>query len=261
MTFYLVPEITLGVVVLAGAYIYAVSPWNPERPGPVPLWRAALFLLGAGTIFAALHPPIDTLSGSYFSMHMTQHVLVTLIAPPLLLLGAPPWMFTPLLRRAKVRAAVRWLTQPVTAGLIGAAAFWGWHLPTLYEATLRDRITHDTAHVSMVLAALVMWWPVMSRVPAAPAASVPVQMFYLFVLSLPSGLLSSVFVFAAEPIYPAYALAAEPGGLSALDDQRVGGLIMKLGGTLILWSVITIRFFRWAGHTPSERELLGRAPR
>ena len=261
MTFYLVPEITLGVVVLVGAYGYAVSPWNPDRPGRVDSWRVGLFVLGAAVFFAALHPPIDTLSSKYFSVHMVQHLMVTFMAPPLLLVGIPAWMVTPLLRRATVRAAVCWVTQPLVAGGVGVAVFWGWHLPTLYEGTLNDHIVHDTAHVTMVLSALVMWWPVVSRVPAAPAASVPIQMFYLFLLTLPSGLLSSLFVFAGEPLYPAYLLAADPGGLSALEDQRIGGLIMKLGGTALLWSVITVKFFRWFSQTPGERELLGRARR
>lgn len=261
MTFYLIPEITLGVVVLVGAYAYAVSPWNPDRPGRVDPWRISLFVIGAAIFFAALHPPIDTLSAEFFSIHMVQHLMVTFMAPPLLLLGIPAWMVTPLLRRPMVRVAFRWITQPLVAGLLGVAVFWGWHLPTLYEGALNDRIIHDAAHVTMVVSALLMWWPVVSRVPAAPAASVPIQMFYLFLLTLPSGLLSSLFVFAGEPLYPAYLLAADPGGLSALEDQRIGGLIMKLGGTLLLWTVITVKFFRWMSQTPGERELLGRAPR
>ena len=215
MTFYLIPEITLGVVVLVGAYAYAVSPWNPDRPGRVDPWRISVFVIGAAVFFAALHPPIDTLSAEFFSIHMVQHMMVTFLAPPLLLLGIPAWMVTPLLRRPMVRVAFRWITQPLVAGLIGVSVFWGWHLPTLYEGALNDRIMHDTAHVTMVGSALLMWWPVVSRVPAAPAASVPIQMFYLFLLTLPSGLLSSLFVFAGEPLYPAYLLAAASARLQA----------------------------------------------
>ena len=149
----------------------------------------------------------------------------------------------------------------MVAGLIGVTAFWGWHLPTLYEATLRDRIVHDTMHMTMVAAAFVMWWPVLSRLPSAPAASVPIQMFYLFVITLPFGLLSSVFVFASEPLYPAYSLAANPEGLSALKDQRIGGLVMKLGGTAILWGIISVKFFRWAETEPTKGELIAREPK
>ena len=261
MTFYLIPEITLGTAVVLATYLYAISPWNPDRPAPVAPWRVGLFAAGIATFFTALHPPIDTLGNSYFSVHMTQHILVTLIGPPLLLLGTPEWMLNPLMRIRVVRTTVRWSTRPVVAGLVGASVFWGWHLPTLYEATLRDRITHDTAHFTMVLAAIVMWWPVVSRVIAAPAASAPVQMFYLFVLTLPMGLLSSIFVFASDPIYPAYTLATDPFGISTVADQRIGGLIMKLGGTVVLWGVISVKFFRWAGTTPDKGEFLNPASR
>jgi putative membrane protein len=256
MTFYLVPQITLGTGIILATYLYAISPWNPDRPAPVAPWRIGLFTFGMAIFFAAFHPPVDTLSSSYFSIHMTQHILVTLIGPPLLILGIPEWMLNPLMRTRLIYAIVRWFTKPVVAGLIGASVFWGWHLPTLYEATLRDRITHDTAHLTIILAAIVMWWPVVSRTRAAPAASTPVQMFYLFMLTLPMGLLSSIFVFASDPIYPAYALASNPFGISTVADQRIGGLIMKLGGTAVLWGVISVKFFRWAGTTPDKHALL-----
>lgn len=261
MHFYLVPEITLGSAVVLGAYAYAISRWNPDRPAAVPAWRVAAFFAGALTVFITLHPPIDTLSASFFSVHMFQHILLTLVAPPMLLLGLPEWLVAPLLRRRWAQRFARWIMQPVVAGLIGVAVFWGWHLPTLYEATLRDRIVHDTMHMTMVAAAIVMWWPVLSCLPSAPAASVPMQMFYLFVITLPFGLLSSIFVFASEPIYPTYSVVTDPAGLSALNDQRVGGLVMKLGGTAILWGIISVKYFRWAATEPSTSELVVREPR
>ena len=261
MKFYLVPEITLGSAVVLGAYVYAISRWNPDRRSEVSSWRISSFFGGVFTVFMALHPPIDVLSGSFFSVHMFQHVLLTLVAPPMLLLGLPEWLVAPLFQRRLAQGFARWITKPVVAGLIGVSVFWGWHLPTLYEATLRDRIVHDTMHMTLVASAIVMWWPVLSRLPAVPAVSLPVQMFYLFVITLPSGLLSSIFVFASDPIYPAYSMIADPDGLSALNDQRVGGLVMKLGGTAILWSVISVKYFRWAAAEPRKSQLVGREPR
>ena len=172
---------------------------------------------------------------------MFQHVLLTLVAPPMLLLGLPEWLVAPLFRKRLAQRFARWITKPVVAGLIGVGVFWGWHLPTLYEATLRDRIVHDGMHMTLVVSAIVMWWPVLSRLPEAPAASIPMQMFYLFLITLPSGLLSSIFVFASEPIYPAYS--------------------MKLGGTAILWTVISVKYFRWAAAEPSKSQLVIREPR
>ncbi len=261
MSIYLVPEITLGSAVVLGAYVYAISRWNPDRRSEVSSWRISAFFVGVLTVFIALHPPIDVLSGSFFSVHMFQHVLLALVAPPMLLLGLPEWLVAPLFRRRLAQRFARWITKPVVAGLIGVSVFWGWHLPTLYEATLRDRIVHDTMHMTLVASAIVIWWPVLSRLPAVPAANLPMQMFYLFVITLPSGLLSSIFVFASDPIYPAYSMIANPDGLSALDDQRVGGLVMKLGGTAILWSVISVKYFRWAAAEPRKSQLEIREPR
>ena len=261
MKFYLVPEITLGSAVVLGAYVYAISRWNPDRRSEVASWRIAAFFVGVLTVFITLHPPIDVLSASFFSVHMFQHVLLTLVAPPMLLLGLPEWLVAPLFRKRLAQRFARWITKPVVAGLIGVGVFWGWHLPTLYEATLRDRIVHDGMHMTLVVSAIVMWWPVLSRLPEAPAASIPMQMFYLFLITLPSGLLSSIYVFASEPIYPAYSMIADPDGLSALNDQRVGGLVMKLGGTAILWTVISVKYFRWAAAEPSKSQLVIREPR
>ena len=115
MTFYLVPELTLGTGVILATYLYAIGPWNPDRPDPVSPWRIGLFTFGIAIFFAALHPPIDTLSSSYFSVHMTQHIMVALIGPPLLILGIPEWMLNPLMRTRLINAIVRWLTKPIVA--------------------------------------------------------------------------------------------------------------------------------------------------
>jgi putative membrane protein len=249
--FHFVPEITVGVVVLVGGYLYAVSPLNPEQRARVGRWRIAAFLLGALTYFIALHPPIATLAEDWlFSVHMVQHVLVTLVGPPLLIVGTPGWLLAPVVRVRWVRRAGRALTRLPVAFAIGQGTFWIWHLPTIYELTLQDRAVHDLAHIAMMAGAVVMWWPVLSPTSAVPQAPRPLQALYLFLLSLPSGFLSALLVFAEEPLYPTYELAARVIEISALQDQRIGGLIMKLGGTLILWSVLSVYFFRMMHATP-----------
>ena len=128
-------------------------------------------------------------------------------------------------------------------------------------AILEKDAVHVLEHFLFIGSATLMWWPLTSSMPELPRLSYPLQMFYLFVITLPSGLLSSIFVFASDPIYPAYSMIANPDGLSALDDQRVGGLVMKLGGTAILWSVISVKYFRWAAAEPRKSQLEIREPR
>ena len=247
MTFYFIPEITLGLLVLTGAYLYAVSPLNPDRVEPVAWPRIAAFVTAAVTLFVTLHPPFDTLAATHFSVHMWQHGLLVFAATPLLLIGLPDWLLAPIFRVRAVRFVAQQLTRlPVALGL-STTAFWIWHMPPLYELALQDRIAHDFEHLTMIVGGLVMWWPVLSRVRAVPPAVAPMQMLYLLLLSIPSGFFSAIFVFANDPLYPTYELAR---GAEALVDQRIGGLIMKLGGTLVLWTILSVKFIRWLNQRP-----------
>ncbi len=259
MTFYLIPEITLGVLVLTGGYLYAVSPWNPDRVAPVAWPRIAAFVAGLLTLFVALHPPLDTLAAeSRFSVHMLQHILVSLGAAPLLLIGVPDWLLAPLFRPRLVRLAAQQLTRLPVALAVGTASFWLWHMPSLYELALQERVVHDFEHLTIIGGALVMWWPLLSRVRAVPPAATPMQLLYLFVLSIPAGFFSAIFVFANDPLYPTYEIAL---GAEALTDQRIGGLIMKLGGTIVLWTILSVKFIRWMHQRPDPQPVLPDAPR
>jgi len=245
VTFYLVPEITLGVLVLAGGYVYAVSPWNPDRVARVSWPRVIAFLAGAVTLFIALHPPLDTLAAeSHFSVHMQQHLLLSLAVAPLLLIGLPSWLQEPVFRPWLVRMAARQVTRLPVALIVGTVSFWLWHMPSLYEMALQERVVHDFEHLTIIAGALIMWWPVLSRAHSVPSASQPMQILYLLVLSIPSGFFSAILVFAESPLYPTYEVAR---GAEALVDQRIGGLIMKLGGTLVLWTILSVKFIRWMG--------------
>ncbi|MBM4435684.1 MAG: cytochrome c oxidase assembly protein [Actinobacteria bacterium] len=252
LQFRLVPEITLGLLVLVGCYVYALSPLNPDRP-PVPVnrWRFAAFAAGAAAVFVSLHPPIDRLAEAHFSMHMLQHVLLIFFAVPLLLMGTPTWLLAPVYRLRPVRWLVRTLTRLPVALALGPGAFWIWHVPSLYDLALRDRAMHDLEHLSMVAGATIMWWPVLLRVAGTSPGRRATHMLYLLVLTIPGALLSSIFVFASTPLYPWYATSLRVFDLSPLDDQRIGGLLMKLTGTFVIWGVLSVHFFRWMSAEPS----------
>ena len=189
MTFYLIPEITLGLLVLTGGYLYAVSPLNPDRAEPVAWPRIAAFVTAAVTLFVTLHPPFDTLAATHFSVHMWQHSLLVFAATPLLLIGLPDWLLAPIFRVRVVRFVAQQATRlPVALGL-STTAFWIWHMPPLYELALQDRIAHDFEHLTMIVGGLVMWWPVLSRVRAVPPAVAPMQMLYPAAALDPVGIL------------------------------------------------------------------------
>ncbi len=250
--FYLIPEVAVGMLVLTGAYAYAVSPLNPDRPARLPGWRIVAFFAGALSVFVALHPPIDRLADELFSVHMVQHTLIALVAPPLLILGLPEWLVEPVFNVRLLRAAARWLNQLPVALVVGAGVFWIWHMPPLYELALREPAVHELEHLSIAAGSVVMWWPVFSSSWLVPQARRPMQLLYLFLLMIPGAFFSALLIFGSEPIYPSYVLAASIAGIDPMLDQRVGGLIMKLGSLAIFWGVLTVYFFDWMNRVPER---------
>ena len=133
------PSVLIGLALLAGGYLAGVGPLRGRfaESAPVPRWRSRLFLVGVLILFIALVSPLDTLADSYLlSMHMVQHLLITLIVPPLLLAGTPGWLLRPLLRPRYALSIGRAITNPVFAFLVFNMTFAAWHVPALYELTL-----------------------------------------------------------------------------------------------------------------------------
>jgi putative membrane protein len=248
------------LLLLEGGYLLAVGPLRSRFVWPQlvrPSRRQlVLFSLGVFVIFLAEGTPIHELSEQYlFSVHMAQHLLLTMLAVPLLLLGTPPWLIRPLLDHPLLGAALRWATRPLIAIVLfnGTLAFW--HLPQFYELTLWDHNAHILEHLLFMATAVCLWWPVLSPLPELPRLSYPLQMLYLFVQSLVPAVIASLITFADRMIYPTYAAAPRIAPLTPLADQQLGGLIMKTVGTVVLWLVATIIFFLWVhqeGREPQE---------
>jgi putative membrane protein len=120
------------------------------------------------------------------------------------------------------------------------------------DLTLRSELAHFTAHAGLVASAIVMWWPVLSPVPELPRLPYGGQMVYLFIQSIVPTVPASFLTFAGEPIYGFYETVPRPWDISVLTDQRVAGLIMKIGGGLLLWGVIATLFFKWFAEEETE---------
>jgi putative membrane protein len=237
------------------AYLIWIGPLRGRfaDSAPVSRVRVQLFLLGVVILFVATVSPLDTLSGYLLSMHMVQHLLMTLIVPPLLLVGTPGWLLRPLLRLPFGRPVGRALTHPVVAFLLFNAIFSVWHVPALYDLALRNDSVHILEHVLFLGTAILAWWPVFSPLDELPRLPEPVQLLYLFFQSLPPTILGAVITFADEPLYPAYATAPRLWGLSVLLDQEIGGLIMWIPGALVYFVVLTGVFFHWLNRDEYER--------
>jgi putative membrane protein len=182
-------------------------------------------------------------------------MLITLVAPPLLLLGTPAWLAREFLRPPKLYKAVRWLARPFPALVLFNALVVVTHWPTFVDATLGSELLHFAIHAALFVSALLMWAPVTAPLPELRPLTPPAQMLYLFLQSIVPTVPASFLVFAQEPIYKFYAHVPRLWSLSAAEDQRIAGLLMKLGGGLLLWLVIAVLFFKWhAAEEENDRQ-------
>lgn len=237
----------VGVALLAGVYLWGIGParrrWNLGPPAPG--WRIVCFAAGLAVILAALNGPIHDLSDYYlFWVHMGQHLLLTLVAPPLLIAGTPGWLLERGVGRAGARAVVRVITHPVLAGGLFLVSLLAWHTVGAYDLMMRNHGVHVATHLLFLATAVLFWWPVMSPLPSR--LSPGMGMLYLFLAQIPMQILAAIITFADRVLYPWYEVAPRTWGLSALDDQKIGGLLMWVPGNLWIWGAMSVLFFRWA---------------
>jgi cytochrome c oxidase assembly factor CtaG len=220
----------------------------------VPPWRAASFLLGLLSLWIALASPLDTFSGFIITAHMLQHMLLMMVAPPLILLGAP---LIPLVRGLPVFAArefagpfLNWrvairignaLIHPLVALLLMGVVMFAWHTPRLYELALASSSWHEVEHACFFLMSLIFWWPVIQPWPSRARRPRWTVVPYLFIGDLQNTTLSAILIFSDRVIYPSYSTMPRLFGFSALHDQAAAGAIMwVLGGFAFVVPAIVI---------------------
>lgn len=267
-TFSVHPSVVIGILALAALYEWrarvgdtgsAAGGGTPPAADasrttvhPTPGQRLALYA-GLATLFLTLDGPLHDLSDDYlFSAHMVQHLVLTLAVTPLLIAGTPGWMLRPALRSRIVNAIARRITTGPAAYAIFNVTVVTWHLPPLYNYALSHHPVHIVQHLCFLVASTIMWWPIMSSMPELPRLSYPKQMLYMFLMTLPMTVLAMIITYAGTLLYPWYASAPRVIGLSPLQDQRLGGLIMWIPGGLVFAGVLSVIFFRWVA--AQERE-------
>jgi putative membrane protein len=252
------PSVWVVMFGLLAGYYAAARVWGPQHVSPseppVPKSQVRLFALGVAILWIGADWPIHDVSEKYlFSVHMLQHFLFSLVAPPLLLLGLPDWLLRKLLRPRPVMAVMRVLTRPVPAFLIFNAYLVLSHIPGFVNLVLGSEILHFLAHAVLVGVSLLMWWPVLSPLAELPRISSPAQMLYLFAQTIIPTVPASFLTFASTPLYDFYATAPRLfPGFTPVADQATAGLLMKIGGGLLLWSIIAVKFFRWSAAERDE---------
>jgi putative membrane protein len=246
-------DVWLFFATLAAMYVVASRRHEARTGQATPRDRRVLFFGGLALLWAASDWPMHDLSERYlYAAHMVQHMVFTLVATPLLICGIPAWMWRGLLGVRWIRRVFGFLVRPVVALVVANGVLLFIHWPAVVEASVGSEIVHFSLHVLVVGSAVVMWWPVVSPLPELPPISPPGQMLYLFLQSLAPTIPASFLTFGHRPLYEIYATFPRIWGISALTDQLVAGLIMKLVGGLILWGVIAAVFFRWANREQRE---------
>jgi cytochrome c oxidase assembly factor CtaG len=221
-------------------------------------WREAAFTLGLVTIVLALESPLDLYADRLFWVHMFQHVLLLTVAPPLILIGRPwprMWLGLPVRSRTSIgrtlataswTAGLRRLTRPWPAWVLFNATLLGWHIPAAYDQTLRSTTVHDFEHAMFFFTGLLFWAHVIDPGPLRARLTWPARIPYLVGAMIVGWMLAITLVTVPHPLYAPYAaLVHRPGGISALNDQRLAAGVMWVPGSLAYALSLFIGVYHW----------------
>jgi len=234
------------VVCGAAAALYALG-----RRGRVRAWREACFYAGIGLTLVVLEPPFDGWADRWIAVHMSQHVVLMAVVPPLVVLGRPwprLWLPFPLRARRAVgralagspafRVAGGWARRPVTALVLQSAALALWHVPQLYDAAVRSESVHVLEHVCFVAPALVYWGALLDAAPVRTRMDQLRRSIWFAAAMVPGWILAIVLAFARTPLYRAY---------PSITDQQLAAGVMWVPGSLTYFIAAFVAFYRWLG--------------
>lgn len=239
------PWLLAAITLTGGVYVRG---WLALHRRDARRWhtgRLAAFVGGLMAIVLALASPIEPFAGLLLQVHMLQHLLLMMAAPPLLWLGWPlfpllrglpipvrTYWVAPLFRSPTLRYAFGRLTHPLSALVLFCGMTWLWHAPAVYDAALRSPDLHYLQHVCFLGSALVFWYPVVRPYPSRPAWSIWLLFPYLILADVSNTVLSALLTFSDHVLYPYYTEVPQIAGLSALDDQSAAGLLMWVPGSV-----------------------------
>jgi len=245
------PDVWIIVGLFAALYYIAIVRLGPTHATPglpvVTRFQVTCWSLGVFALWLASDWPIDVVGERLnFSVHMVQHIFFLLFVAPFLLLGTPAWLARWILQPRLLFRSARFLGRfwPALAFYSVAMAFVHW--PVIMNASLRHEPIHLMAHTVMLVSSIVVWMPVLSPLPEIPRLVPAIRMVYVFSWSLVPLVIATVLIFSTTPVYTFYVNRPHLFGLSTVDDQRIGGVLMQLPAGLLLWLVIAIIFFKWA---------------
>jgi putative membrane protein len=244
------PEVWLLVGAIAAGYAIAVKRLGPSLAptgsAVVTRFQISTFSAGLLAMWVASDWPIHDLAEHYFFwVHMVQHTTYAIIAAPLLLMGTPTWLARWLMSPRWLLKSVRYMSRLIPATLLFNFVIIVTHIPVVVDASLHHALLHFSLHALILLSSLIVWMPLLSPLPEIPRLQPIARMLFLFLQSIVPTVPASFLTFGDHPLYKFYETVPRLWGLSALDDMRFAGLIMKILVGFSLWITITVVFFRW----------------
>lgn len=244
------PALIIGLLAAAWLYGMGIGPGRPFLAPGVAFPRKELvaFSIGLVVFYLAVGSPLDAIGENYlFSAHMLQHLIFMYISAPILIYALPAWLIDGVLGRSRwLLGAFRFIVHPVSAGFIFTFTFSVWHFPAFYEAALHSKRIHMFEHLTMFFTSVLMFWPILSRSELAPRRHYGVVLIYLFALMVVQIPLFGILTFSTDVLYPTYEFAPRLiPALEPLQDQVLGGLIMKVGNMVVSLIIFGWVFLQW----------------
>jgi putative membrane protein len=262
------PVVLLGLVVAAVVWIRFVRQVDRAHPAnPVPRRRTWFFLGALGVLAFALMSGIDAYDTTLFSVHMVQHILITLVAAPLIALSAPITLLlrvaTPNTRRRVIlpilhSRVLRAITFPVVAWVLFAGTMWWAHFSPIFDAALENPAIHDLEHALFLVTALLFWWPAVGADPSPWRMSHPVRAMYVFLQMPQNTFLAVTILNSSVVLYAHYATLNRPWGQTPLADQQTAGGLMWIGGDILFLSAMAAIIAGWMTYEKRQEAVVDR---
>ena len=244
------PLLLIGLLTLGWLYFLAIGPGRkilaPNNPWPIK--HAVCFSLSLICGYLAVGSPLDQLGEQFlFSAHMVQHVLLIYVVPLFAYWGLPSWLLDAAFRYHQVKRIFAFLTHPLISGILFTLVFSLWHVPSWYVAALQSKTIHVVEHLTLLVSAILMWYNFLSASELLPKRAFGTQIIFIFALMVGQMPLFGILTFSTEVLYLPYSYAPRLAffDISPLNDQILGGVVMKIANMIISIAFIGLAFFHW----------------
>jgi putative membrane protein len=246
--FHLHPEVWALVLVIVGSWFYAVRVIGPRAVAPgqpvVTRRQCVYFAATVLMLWAASDWPIHDIGETYlYSAHMLQHMMLSYFLPPLAVLAMPEWLLRLIIGDGRGYRVFRFFTRPVVAGVLFNMVVMVTHIPGVVNASGDNAVLHYSLHFVLVSTAIMMWMPVIGPFKELQMGY-PGKMVYLFAQSVVPTIPAGWLTFADGVVYKRYNIPVRVWGIDVVNDQQMAGAIMKVGGTMFMWTIIVFLFFK-----------------